>query len=161
GDRPCSHGGGKTMKSMHLMFAAANWLLLGLAAFTAPADAQQPVGNDLRDIRVGMAVGTLPTAGYVKLTCANEPGHGIAAWTDWSKCPAGHDGLHAIGFDYDPATSREGTIVAGHPALLTMMVDDKGVLAGLRIETDPKARLYMHKKAFLFGIQVKSRYGLD
>jgi hypothetical protein len=58
-------------------------------------------------------------------------------------------------------TSRDGTIVAGHPAVLTLLVDDAGIVSGLRIETDPKARLYLRKKAFLFGIQVKSRYGLD
>ena len=149
------------MKSKHVIFAAANWLLLSLAAIAAPADAQQPVSNDLRDIRIGMAVSDLPAAGYVKFACAGEQGHTIAAWSDWSKCPAGDDGLHAVRFDYDPATKREGTIVAGHPALLPLLVDDKGMVAGLRIETDPKARLYMHKKAFLFGIQVKSRYGAD
>jgi hypothetical protein len=52
-------------------------------------------------------------------------------------------------------------MVAGHPALLTLLVDDKGLVAGLRIETDPNARLYIRKKAFLLGIQVKSRYGVD
>jgi hypothetical protein len=87
------------MKSKHVIFAAANWLLLSLAAITAPAGAQQPAGNDLRDIRVGMAVSDLPAAGYVKFACAGEQGHSIAAWSDWSKCPAGDDGLHAIRFD--------------------------------------------------------------
>ena len=52
-------------------------------------------------------------------------------------------------------------MVAGHPAILTLLVDDKGMVAGLRIETDPKARLYIRKKAFLLGLQVKSRYGTD
>ena len=70
-------------------------------------------------------------------------------------------GFHAIKFGYDPVTSRDGTIVAGHPAILTLLVDDAGIVSGLRIETDPKARLYLRKKAFLFGIQAKSRYGLD
>jgi hypothetical protein len=149
------------MKSRHLIFAAANLMLLGFVAVAAPAGAQQSAGNDLRDIRIGMAVGDLPAKGYVKFACANEQGHAIAAWSEWSKCPAGSDGLHAVRFDYDPSTSREGTIVAGHPALLTLLVDDKGMVAGLRIETDPKARLYIHKKAFLFGMQVKSRYGAD
>lgn len=149
------------MKSMRLISSAAGSALLSLVALTAPAAAQQAAGNDLRSIRIGMAVNDLPAAGYVNFACANEQGHTITAWSDWSKCPAGNDGLHAIRFDYDPSTSREGTIVAGHPALLTLLVDDKGMVAGLRIETDPKARLYMRKKAFLFGMQVKSRYGTD
>ena len=49
----------------------------------------------------------------------------------------------------------------GIPVALTLLVDNAGTVSGLRIETDPKARLYVRKKAFLFGIQVKSRYGLD
>jgi hypothetical protein len=149
------------MKSMRLIFAGVGWAALSLVAVTTTAHAQQASGNDLRDIRIGMGIGDLPTAGYVNFACANDQGHAIAAWSDWSKCPAANDGLHAIRFDYDPSTSREGTIVAGHPALLTLLVDDKGTVAGLRIETDPKARLYLRKKAFLFGMQVKSRYGTD
>jgi hypothetical protein len=34
-------------------------------------------------------------------------------------------------------------------------------VASLRVETDPKARLYLRKKAFLFGPQVKAGYGSD
>jgi hypothetical protein len=123
--------------------------------------AQEPAGNDLRDIRIGMAVTGLPAAGYVRFACANEQGHAIKAWSDWQNCAADKDGLHAVRFDYDPSTSRDGTMVAGHPAILTLLVDAKGVVAGLRIDTDPKARLYIRKKAFLLGLQVKSRYGTD
>ena len=42
-------------------------------------------------------------------------------------------------------------MVAGHPAILTLLIDDTGHVAGLQIETDPKARLYIRKKAFLLG----------
>ena len=33
-------------------------------------------------------------------------------------------------------------MVAGHPAILTLLIDDTGHVAGLQIGTDPKARLY-------------------
>jgi hypothetical protein len=90
-----------------------------------------------------------------------DPQKTLTTWKGWRDCPADPSGFHAIRFGYDPATSRDGTIVAGHPAILTLLVDDAGIVGGLQIETDPKARLYIRKKAFLFGIQVKSRYGLD
>ena len=48
---------------------------------------------------------------------------------------------------------------AAPPAILTLLMDDSGHVAGLQIETDPKARLYIRKKAFLLGLQAKSRYG--
>jgi hypothetical protein len=35
------------------------------------------------------------------------------------------------------------------------------VIQGLRIVTDPDTRLYLKKKAFLFGIRVMGRYGRD
>jgi hypothetical protein len=57
--------------------------------------------------------------------------------------------------------TRDGTMVAGHPAILTLLIDDSGHVAGLEIETDPKARLYVRKKAFLLGLQARSRYGSD
>jgi hypothetical protein len=132
-----------------------------MSALTTPAAAQQTGGNDLRDIRLGMAAADLPDAGYVNLACAIDPQKALTTWKGWRDCPADPTGFHAIKFDYDPATSRDGTIVAGHPAILTLLVDDAGIVSGLRIETDPKARLYIRKKAFLFGLQVKSRYGLD
>ena len=143
------------------IFAVATLVLLNLELAATRVGAQQPAGNDLRDIRIGMAVTDLPAAGYANFACTNDEDHAIAAWSDWPTCPADKEGLRAIRFDYDPSTSREGTMVAGHPAVLTLLVDDKGLVAGLRIETDPKARLYIRKKAFLLGIQVKSRYGAD
>jgi hypothetical protein len=135
--------------------------LLVSAAMTTPVAAQDPGGNDLRDIRLGKPAMELPSAGYVNLACANDSRKTLTTWSGWRDCPADTSGFHAVKFGYDPATSPDGTIVAGHPAVLTLLVDDAGTVSGLRIETDPKARLYIRKKAFLFGIQVKSRYGLD
>jgi hypothetical protein len=135
--------------------------LLVTAAMTTPAAAQDPGGNDLRDIRLGKPVTDLPDAGYVNLACANDSRKTLTTWLSWRDCPTDASGFHAIKFGYDPVTSPDGTIVAGHPAVLTLLVDNAGTVSGLRIETDPNARLYIRKKAFLFGIQVKSQYGLD
>ena len=45
--------------------------------------------------------------------------------------------------------------------ILTALVDEKGDVAGLKIDTETKGPLYVRKKAFLLGVQVKSRYGAD
>ena len=135
--------------------------LLITAAMATPAAAQESGGGDLRDIRLGTPAADLPRAGYANLACAGGSRTQLASWLDWRDCPADAAGFHAITFGYDPATSPDGTIVAGHPAVLTLLVDTTGTASGLRIETDPKARPYLRKKAFLFGIQVKSRYGQD
>ncbi|BAM91808.1 hypothetical protein S58_58310 [Bradyrhizobium oligotrophicum S58] len=133
-----------------------------LLSFVMHAASAQAVPNyDLRDITVGMPVGDLPDAGYVNLTCAKDPDRKLDAWSGWRDCPADAQGMHAVRFEFDPETSQDGTKVAGHPVLLTALVDDKGAVTGLTIETDPKARLYIRKKAFLLGNQVKSRYGAE
>src|SRR5437762_1218761 len=138
--------------------AAAFFVSLVAAAMQASA-AQNPGGNDLRDIQLSKPIADLPDAGYANRVCADNAQAALATWSSWRDCPANSSGFHAIRFGYDPATNPGGTIVAGHPVILTLLIDDAGVVSGLRIETDPKARLYVRKKAFLFGTQVKLRYG--
>jgi hypothetical protein len=135
------------------------WQAVALA--NAPARTEEFSGNDLRDIRLGMAASELAKSGYVDFACAADPKHTLAGWENWHDCPAEAGGTHAIRFGFDPSTSRDGTMVAGHPAILTLLIADGGTVAGLKIETDPKARLYLKKKAFLLGIQAKSHYGSD
>ncbi|MBV9460044.1 MAG: hypothetical protein JO141_21370 [Bradyrhizobium sp.] len=140
------------------------------------ATAQEYAGNDLRDLKIGGKVADLPAAGYVDFSCAadanakdvntkdanaKDTNAKPAGWSAWRDCPAGADGLHALHFGFDPATSKDGTIVAGHPVVLTALIDKDGIVTGLEIDTDPKTRLYLRKKAFLFGPQVKARYGSD
>ncbi len=141
---------------------AAGLLALPLTTLAnAVVRAEDSNENDLRDIRVGMAAADLNPSGYVDFACAADPKHSLAGWTNWRDCPADANGTRAIRFGYDPLISRDGTMVAGHPAVLTLLIDDSGRVAGLHIETDPKARLYLRKKAFLLGQQAKSRYGVD
>jgi hypothetical protein len=143
------------------IWAGLAMLTGGVLVAAQAAAAQDFSGNDLRDIRIGMAVASLPSTGYVDFSCAADGDVKLSGWSRWRDCPANADGLRALRFGFDPATSRNGTVVAGHPAILTALVDDAGTVAGLKIETDPKARFYLRKKAFLFGPQVQARYGPD
>ncbi|WP_024508784.1 hypothetical protein [Bradyrhizobium sp. ARR65] len=136
-------------------------LAIAIVLTLQQAAAEDFSGNDLRDIRIGMAVADLPGTGYTDFACATDASRKLSGWSDWRSCPVGTDQLRSLRFGYDPATSKDGTIVAGHPANLTALIDDAGTVAGLKIETDPKARLYLRKKAFLFGPQVKARYGSE
>ncbi len=141
-------------------------LLLAGLALAAPARADEPP-NDLREFRVGQSVGELPATGYVALHCADRPATTLAGWADYTRCPAGAYGLRAVGFEYDPSTNPlakvngnyEGTRVAGQPVRLALLIGADGRVDGLRIATDPTARLYLRKKAFLFGLQARARYG--
>lgn len=123
--------------------------------------------TDLREFGVGMPASTLPAAGYTGFACAREPAHKLAGWADWRACPADPGGLRAIAFRYDDATNdlalidedEAGTRVAGHPVLLEIDIGEDAQVAALRIATDPSARLYARKKAYLFARQAMARYG--
>jgi hypothetical protein len=129
--------------------------------------AEDPQDGDLRDLRVGMAVDQLPAEGYVDLACAGEGGAALANWAEFARCPADAAGLHEVTFAYarSPLATVgdrwEGTKVAGHPVIPSLLIDEEGVVQGIRIVTDPDARLYLKKKAFLLGIRVMGRYGRD
>jgi hypothetical protein len=142
------------------------WVTLAMVAGASISGAQHAAaqewsGNDLRNISVGMTVANLSSAGYADFHCAADAKLKLSGWADWRSCPTGENKLRAVRFGYDPAESRDGTLVAGHPAVLTALIDETGNMAGLRIETDPTARLYLRKKAFLLGQQVKARYGAE
>ena len=144
------------------MRAAASALLALLAG--APAGAEEA---DLRSLRIGMPADQLPAEGYAGFSCAD--GTAVQGWQDYRRCPADAAGLHALRFRYQDGGNElafvndtyEGTKVGGHPVVLTMLISGAGVVQGLRVETDPAARLNRRKKAHLLGALAKARYGED
>ena len=142
------------MKAFHPILAAV--FLLPVAA----AAAQQ---NDLREFRVGMPVSALPASGYGAFACVAEPSRKLPDWGGFKSCPASPDGTHAVSFRYENAGTGEEdagkTRVAGQPVQLALLIDDQAQVVGLRIDTDPHTSLYMHKKAYLFGMQARAKFG--
>jgi len=147
------------------MSIAATVLMAGAAGA-----AEDPQEGDLRDLRVGMRVAELPVEGYVDLACGNDgdaPGTGLASWAEFERCPPDASGLHEVTFAYADSPLAElgdrweGTKVAGHPVIPSLLIDSRGLVQGIRIVTDPDARMYLKKKAFLLGIRVMGRYGRD
>jgi hypothetical protein len=150
--------------------AAAVGALVGLSGQALAAE--DPKEGDLRDLRVGMSVEELPAHGYVGFACGSdggEPGTPIESWQDYARCPAGDSGWHEVTFEYDEEANPwaevsdrfEGTTVAGHPVIPSLLIDDQGVVQGIRIVTDPDTRMYLKKKAFLMYIRIMGRYGRD
>ena len=151
-----------------LMLGLGAGLAAGLAL--AASAAENPLNGDLRDLRVGMTVAQLPAEGYTDFACGNDgakPGQALGGWAEFGHCPADPKGLHEVAFAFAPSPLAqlgdrwEGTKVAGHPVIPSLLIDDQGVVQGLRIVTDPDARYYLKKAAFLFGIRVMGRYGRD
>jgi hypothetical protein len=138
-------------------------VLFLLCASAVPAQE----GGDLRDLRIGMSINTIPADEYTDLRCAGTRDQTLVGWSDFRKCPPDAMGLRIIGFrfneDLNPLAQvndkYQGTKVAGHPVLLTLLIEETGVIDGLVIDTDPQARLFWRKKAHLLALVVKSRYG--
>ncbi len=129
-----------------------------------PVCAYAAGGNDLRDFRIGMAVSALPTSGYGEFACAADPAKKLSEWDGYQTCPASQDGTRAVSFRYDgggSASDEGATQVAGQPVELALLIGDNGRVTGIKIDTDPHARLYLRKKAFLFGLQIRARFGED
>jgi hypothetical protein len=114
--------------------------------------------NDLRDLRLGTPVKALPTKGYGGFACAADPSIKLADWSAYQTCPTSADGTRTIEFRYEDSDQTE---VAGQPVRLRLMIDNEATVVGLKIDTDPNARLYLRKKAFLFALQVRARFGED
>jgi hypothetical protein len=138
---------------------------LAACVLALPARAGEP--NDLREFRLGMRVEDLPRVGYTGFSCAATPSQQISSWEEYRECPADPSGRHEVRFRYDNSTdplarvseSHQGTRVGGQPVLISLLIGEDRRVDGIRIETDPKARLYMRKKAFLLALQAKARFG--
>jgi len=124
-------------------------------------------GGDLRDLRVGMSIAAIPAGEYVDLSCVGTHDQTLVGWSDFRKCPRDSTGLRSVGFRFNDRLNDlaqvnekyQGTKVAGHPVVLTLLIDEGGTIDGVRIDTDPQARLFWRKKAHLLALVVKSRYG--
>lgn len=147
-------------------------LMLGISAGVAAGGlqaAEDPAEGDLRDLRVGSEVASLATQGYTDFRCVGSEATELSGWSDYEKCPADDQGLHEVAFSYDEDANPwaavsdrfEGTTVAGHPVVPSLLIDDEGVVQGLRIVTDPGPVMYLKKKAYLLYIRVMGRYGRD
>ena len=127
-----------------------------LVAGAAPAPT---VDTDIREFSVGMPLSTLPPHGYL-IDCV--PGlakaEALKGWADYARCPVDKDGLREIRFRYGDNGEYE-TKVVGQPMQLSLFLGQDGTVDAIRMETDPTARLFLRKRAFIFGEQVKDRYG--
>ena len=149
-------------------FSTAATVALSLVLLTAAPTvaAKDKTRGDIREFSVGMAVKALPGEGYVAFACGRDglpPSQAIGGWGDFAICPPDSKGLHEVAFQFDDSDivfdKFEGTAVAGHPVLISLLFDDGGVVRGIRVVTDPEAPRYFRKGAHLLSAKVMARYG--
>ena len=142
--------------------------LLLLTCAATPAVAAED-GKDIRDLGIGMKVAGLPQTGYVELSCAGAPDKKLDNWEGYVQCPANGAGMREVRFQFDDSDDprskyndrSRGTKIGGHPVLIALLISKAETVSGIVIDTDPNVRLFMKKKAFLMGGQIRQRYGDD
>ena len=163
-------------------------ILLAFLCLTAPALAQDLRRATVWDLKLGQAVAAQPHAEeYRGFACGSNggpPRQRLAGWSEFARCKAESSGLHEVYFEYDDEleyiarakdlemniTRWAGTTEAMFPVLVSALFNDGGVLAGIRIVTDPRADYQDHitpanlrkrADAYVLGRTIAARYGID
>jgi hypothetical protein len=160
---------------LRAIIAVAAFLTLGVrivAADDAPARA------DIWTLKLGTPASALSRDAFVDYACGSNggpPQQALTGWSEYQKCPAEANGLREVYFRYDdeleywakahrartPIAQYAGTKVLDFPVIISGLFDERGVLAGLRIVTDPQASPQDRKQAYTLTNFFKARYGSE
>jgi hypothetical protein len=143
----------------------------------AAAAQERPTRAEVWDLKLGLTADALPEA-FAEYACGSNggpPGVPISGWRDFRRCRAEASGLHEVYFRYDDeleywakannfTTEMEqfsGTKVYGFPVVLSALFDVRGVLAGLRVVSDPRDTTRRREDAHALRNFITARFGRD
>jgi hypothetical protein len=136
-----------------LSLAALSFAALVALAQSATA-ATRPRRLEIWDLQIGTPVDRLPNE-FVDYACGTgggPPSLPLKGFADFRRCRAEESGLREVYFRYDDELEYwarannltgemeqyAGTKTYGFPIVASALVDDRGVLAGIRIVSDPR-----------------------
>lgn len=153
-------------------------VLVCCAALSGVAQAQDPAvepGFTIWDVKMGAPVTDIPDSAVATLACGTNGGPAsipLKHFADWQHCTPEATGLRELGFVYDDekdyiARAMElefralagGTSVYAHPVMVSVLVDDKGLVQGIRIVTDDRARDRDRRLAVALNRNFQARFG--
>ncbi len=160
-----------TMRALVLALA-----MILVAASGRAAQAQTPGElGEIHGLKLGLSAAAMSTDGFGEFACGGNGGPArqpVEDWSEYQKCKPESDGLRevAVRFDDDEEyigkaiddptyTHRQGTRVAGHPVLLSVLFDDAGVARGIRFVSDPRGDGPERRMAHMLRYAVMERYG--
>ena len=149
----------------------------GAAAGAQPQLNDQPTRVEVWDLKLGTPIERLPDefTDYACGTNGGPPSIPLNGWREFRRCRPDAQGLREVYFRYDDelefwakannfATEIEkysGTKVYDFPVVLSGRFDESGVLAGLRIVSDPRDPSRDRDEAYLLRNFLTARYGRD
>jgi uncharacterized protein YjbI with pentapeptide repeats len=127
------------------------------------------------DLEIGAPVSAQPTD-FQEFACGTNggpPSVPIAGFAQFAACPAEETGLHEVQFRYDDelhyiALARRdplaaeffgGTKIGNFPILASALIDDAGILRGIRAVTDDRVSDRTRRFAYSMPVFLRSIYG--
>ena len=163
-------------------------LLLGLFCWSSATAAEELRRATVWDLKLGQPVSAQPAPeqfrGFACGSNGGPPRRQLSGWDDFQRCDAEANGLREVYFEYDDeyeyiARARDlpreiarwaGTTEGGFAVIVSALFDDGGVLAGIRLVTDPRpdfrndvtdADLRKRTAAHVFGQFMAARFGIE
>jgi len=165
----------------------AKWLatLLVAGVLSTPALAQiKPNAEDVQaglvpaftiwDVKLGAPVTDIPEMEVVDISCGTNggpPSTPLKTFAEYTRCQAEPSGLREIYFanddeldyiakalDSEYRVQQGGTTIYAHPIVQSALVDEQGVVRGIRIITDDRAELRDRRLAVTLAKNLKGRY---
>jgi len=160
-----------------LWFALLAVAALVLGAGLARAEDQR-ARADIWSLKLGTPASALPHDAFDDYACGSNggpPQQLLAGWADYDKCRSEPNGLREVYFRYDDELEYRakahraqtmiaqyaGTKVFDFPVIVSALFDADGVLAGLRIVSDPRDTSRDRDEAYLLRNFLTARYGRD
>jgi hypothetical protein len=172
-------------RSLSLLLAVLTALIASIARSASADDLRRAT---VWDLRLGQPIAAQPAAdAFRAFACGSDggpPRQTLKGWSDFMRCKPDQNGLHEVYFEYDDeyeyiARARDlpreiarwaGTTEFGFPVIASTLFDDGGVLAGIRLVTDPRpdfrndvtdADLRKRADAHVFGQLMAGRFGIE
>ena len=120
--------------------------------------------NDIRNISVGENINDIKDRGYTGFQCYDSNTK-IKSWYLYKSCQVNKNNYYLIKFEYDERFALnenfEGTQISGHPVIIYLAIDEKGIIQEINAFSDSNAPFYFRKQAYLLWLRVYGRYGSD
>lgn len=126
------------------------------------------------DVQLGKPITDVPDSAAALIACGTNGGPmsvELASFAQWDQCTPEASGLREVAFTYDDeedyiARALEveyramsgGTSVYAHPVVLSILVDDQGVVQGIRVVTDDRAKEAERRTAVTLGKNFRGQF---
>jgi hypothetical protein len=144
---------------------------------TSTSAQERPTRVEIWDLNLGTPIDALPDD-FTDFACGTNggpPSTLLGGWRDFRRCRPEQNGLREVYFRYDDelefwAKANDflteikkfsGTKVYDFPVVLSARFDERGILAGIRIVSDPRDTSRDREEAYLLRNFLTARYGRE